>query len=1497
MQKIKYLIIALLCAVAQADYSVSNEAELSGAIEDNANITLTQDITIGSAITIGNGQTVTINLGGFTLNRGCTSRGSQTIGVFSGGTLYLSNGTVTGGWGGGGGGMFNEGTMHLTNVTISGNTADDRGGGLSNNGTLTMTGCTVKNNTSRDNVDPAGGGGIFNYNGKTATLTNCTITDNKASTYGGGGICNYGTMTLNNCSLSGNNANTKGGGIFCSTTSTLSINGCTITGNVAGSYGDGIYIDNSTLKMQGLCTVTGNTDSNVYLYGSGTKITVTGAFTDGSSIGVGVTDYGRKLTSGFSTYNSGHDPSEFFSMDNYMYDICEKDGEAYPGITYWDHSWEGGDTDGHVVYTQKVCTDYQEVGGRAELTDHWYFASYSDTYSDRIQVTGDTKLILKDGVTLTCKKGIQIHENSTLTIYAQTGGTGAIKCTGGGGSSSNGHAAIGGNNDETGGHLVIHGGTIEAEPNHNDAAGIGGGDGDSGGQNRNFGMQSITIWDGGVTAKGSSSGAGIGGGKDNSTLPSITIYGGTVNATGGTYSAGIGGGQHISNGVIKIYGGNITATGGNNRWDDKGSGGAGIGGGMSGEMNNDIYIYGGTITANGGEDGAGIGAGGTSSGSAAQNNSLYIYGGTIRAIGGECAAGIGAGITGKGGPVYIYDGNVEITPGDLGAGIGGGGCYGYTTEAGKGGKVTISGGTVKLTFTNTRNFGRASYIGHGCYYNSAPSVGNLTLGNVKVTLNDAKKAKDDRVSTCQSDISSKSDVLVIEPCDHEDITYKSKNDTHHTVSCSYCSYSADEEHTMVDNKCTICGYGNGVSTLTFYEADGDSYNIETPHTTNNKENFSLPSCSNVPAGKAFIGWMKSGSTPSGVDVGDEETLYSAGQQITVTSDMNGDKYYARYAATVWPGGGNGTENDPFIISETSHWNALVNRVKNNGVDFSGYYLKLGNDVSVTEMVGTSSNRFRGTFDGGGYTLTVNYDTNEQYAAPFRFVGNATIKNLHVSGTISTSAKYASGLIGGSNGSNANVTNCRSSVAISSTVNGDGTHGGFVANIISGTVNIKGCIFDGSMAGNSTTNCGGFVGYISGTAANLTDCLFMPTSLGLSSGCYTFVRRAERSSISNCFYTSALGTAQGTQAYTVTNGMADDITIDYTKATANYGDDDITAYDYGLLYDGTLYSGDGKSVTFDVSAIAANKGVTAVTATKGTISGSHGSYTLTMVADNSSINATLVDKTNSDVILEDATENTPALEYNDGRTANVIITGRTLYKDGDWNTLCLPTDVTADQIEVAEHPLHGATIMELDTEGWYDSENNRYTEIAEGRHQTGFESDGTLYLYFKTANSITAGKPYLVRWGTPESPTGGTIVNPDFYNSTINSENLEPVRSADGKVQFIGNYDPVTLTGGDKSVLYLGSGNQLYYPSETRTMNSFRAYFHVDLSNDNGGQANVRAFVLNFGGNGETTGIIDVRRNREDVRSDGWYDLQGRKLATKPTTKGIYIYNGKKRVIK
>jgi hypothetical protein len=72
------------------------------------------------------------------------------------------------------------------------------------------------------------------------------------------------------------------------------------------------------------------------------------------------------------------------------------------------------------------------------------------------------------------------------------------------------------------------------------------------------------------------------------------------------------------------------------------------------------------------------------------------------------------------------------------------------------------------------------------------------------------------------------------------------------------------------------------------------------------------------------------------------------------------------------------------------------------------------------------------------------------------------------------------------------------------------------------------------------------------------------------------------------------------------------------------------------------------------------------------------------------------------------------------------------------------------------------------------------------------------------------------------------------------------------------------------------------------MKGFRAYFQLK-----GEAASARMFAMDFG-EGETTGIDATLVNSEKVNSVV-YDLQGRKVAQ--PTKGLYIVNGKKVVIK
>ena len=226
----------------------------------------------------------------------------------------------------------------------------------------------------------------------------------------------------------------------------------------------------------------------------------------------------------------------------------------------------------------------------------------------------------------------------------------------------------------------------------------------------------------------------------------------------------------------------------------------------------------------------------------------------------------------------------------------------------------------------------------------------------------------------------------------------------------------------------------------------------------------------------------------------------------------------------------------------------------------------------------------------------------------------------------------------------------------------------------------------------------------------------------------------------------------------------------------------------------------------------------------------------------------------------------------GGKATVTLAGRTLWKDGDWNTLCLPFDVD----DFTGTPLEGATVMELDVTN------------------TSFDdATGTLYLYFVNASAIEAGTPYIIKWAS-----GDDIVSPVFEGVTVSTAAASTVQSADGKVQFIGTYNPVDIYSDAKDNLFLGAGNQLYWPEgegmTSYLMNTFRAYFHVG---DGQTAAPVRHTVLNFGD--DTTGVIAIDNGQwmMDNEADAWYDISGRRLDAAPAARGIYIVNGKKVVIK
>ena len=247
-------------------------------------------------------------------------------------------------------------------------------------------------------------------------------------------------------------------------------------------------------------------------------------------------------------------------------------------------------------------------------------------------------------------------------------------------------------------------------------------------------------------------------------------------------------------------------------------------------------------------------------------------------------------------------------------------------------------------------------------------------------------------------------------------------------------------------------------------------------------------------------------------------------------------------------------------------------------------------------------------------------------------------------------------------------------------------------------------------------------------------------------------------------------------------------------------------------------------------------------------------------------------------LADNEDNSETIENaaNNGNAYDVKLCNRTLYKDGTWNTLCLPFALDEAQIEtMLDSP---EAIMTLSTTD-YDAETS------------------TLTLNFVDATTIEAGKPYIIKWEpseNSENSESSELKNPTF-SGVILSNTMETVLTE--YAEFIGTTSPVTLAAGNRDILYLGANNTLYSPSVDKVVKSCYAYFELKGGIKAGDKANgVRFFRLNFG-DGEATSISRLDAGSDEGEDGNWYAIDGRRMNGKPTAKGLYINKGHKLFIK
>ena len=223
-----------------------------------------------------------------------------------------------------------------------------------------------------------------------------------------------------------------------------------------------------------------------------------------------------------------------------------------------------------------------------------------------------------------------------------------------------------------------------------------------------------------------------------------------------------------------------------------------------------------------------------------------------------------------------------------------------------------------------------------------------------------------------------------------------------------------------------------------------------------------------------------------------------------------------------------TVTGPFDIATAADWKSFCQRVKNGEYGLNAKLtadVDLGTDIVMLGYVFP----YKGTFDGQGHTLTLNWDAGEKRdIAPFRSVDGATIRNLRVKGQITTQKLRLAGLVAEAFGTTT-ITGCATDVRLTG---GYGSKGSDAAGLVQwvghdGRVTITDCLVKGTFTDNSNEgdrSMAGFVFYNGGTST-LTNCLYLGTNNAENNGnSYTFADNG--ATFNNCYYLNACGRPQG-----------------------------------------------------------------------------------------------------------------------------------------------------------------------------------------------------------------------------------------------------------------------------------------------------------------------------------------------------------------------------------
>ena len=276
------------------------------------------------------------------------------------------------------------------------------------------------------------------------------------------------------------------------------------------------------------------------------------------------------------------------------------------------------------------------------------------------------------------------------------------------------------------------------------------------------------------------------------------------------------------------------------------------------------------------------------------------------------------------------------------------------------------------------------------------------------------------------------------------------------------------------------------------------------------------------------------------------------------------------------------------------------------------------------------------------------------------------------------------------------------------------------------------------------------------------------------------------------------------------------------------------------------------------------------------------------------------------------------QYAPNTIKNVVVNGEaeeiTLVDAQSGNNFYCPQAFTAKKVSYEHH--YGMTTGYNTCQGWetivlpFDVAtilNATAQEIVPYAIWDESSSLRTFWLYnltasgWQAANSIKANTPYIISMPNNENYDASYNItgNIQFIGNNVKvkaSDNMSAVQS--GNKSFVPNYQYQETSS---SIYALNVNNQWNtntspeaegstFVRSLRAVRPFEAYLTVE------GGTSAPNYIPLFG-DGMPTGIDAKLVNSEEVNSEKWYSLDGRKLQGKPTTKGLYIVNGRKVVVK